>query len=73
MLCIVKISNDNLGKGEGEEVLFSPKRTRLKTWKESSTPASVARKEISSVIGQFSEAQTECGKGRKKCIEFKTL
>ena len=46
---------------------------RLKTWKESSTPASVARKEISSVIGQFSEAQTECGKGRKKCIEFKTL
>ena len=47
---------------------------RLKTWKESSTPASMAGKEISSVIGQFNEAQTrKCGKGRKKCIEFKTL
>jgi len=30
LLCIVKISNDNLGRGEGEELLFSPKRARLK-------------------------------------------
>lgn len=47
----------------------------LMTWKRSSTPTSMARKEISSVIGQFNELQTrKGGKGRKKmCIEFKTL
>lgn len=38
------------------------------TWKRSSTPTSTARKEISSVIGQFNELQTrKGGKGRKKC------
>ena len=45
---------------------------RLKTWKESSTPASVARKEISSVIGQFNEAQTRSvGKEEKNVLNLR--